>query len=211
MNQKHRAHTKGQQSGISFLPDFASILIVDDQRFDRVRLRRLLDAIEITTHIVEAESLESMGTALGLDTFDLVILDFNLADGTGLDAINAVRMDRKNRLAATIMVTGSDQFDIATEAMRRGCSDYIVKDDLSKETLQRAMINALQKSSLQTGLEDQEKLRRQVETVLDGFAKECVLEIKPMLSRMMRQLRNLGTLPASRPETFHEEHAAIER
>lgn len=187
------------------LPKFASILIVDDQRFDRKRLRRLCGQLDFETLLVEADTLESMGTALQRDRFDLVILDYNLPDGTGLDAIPAIRRHNEHRQTAIIMITGQNEAGIAIEAMKQGCSDYIDKNVLSLEALRRASVNALQKSALTAGLEAQELMRKRVETVLQGFTRECVLEIKPMLSRMMRQMRNLsdgnGTI---NPQTMNE-------
>ena len=173
-------------------PKFASILIVEDHRFDRQRMRRLCDELEFETFVVEADSLISMGTALDRDTFDLVILDYNLPDGSGLDAIPAIKSHNVHRQAAIIMITGQQQAEIAIEAMKGGCSDYIDKNALSLESLRRATINALQKSALSAGLEAQEAMRIRVETVLQKFTSECALEIKPMLSRMMRQMRNLS-------------------
>lgn len=165
-------------------PKFASILIVDDQRFDRTRLRRLCGELDFDTYVVEAASLETMGTALDRDTFDLVILDYNLPDGTGLAAIPAIRSHRVHRQAAIIMITGQHDAGVAIEAMKSGCSDYIDKNGLSLDSLRRASINALQKSALSAGMEAQEMMRQRVEKVLEKFTRECALEIKPMLSRL---------------------------
>jgi DNA-binding NarL/FixJ family response regulator len=174
------------------LPKLVSILIVDDHQFDRQRMRRLCGQLDFDTYLVEAEDLQSMGTALDRDKFDLVILDYSLPDGNGLHAVSAIKKHSAHRRAAIIMVTGQEQAEIAIEAMKRGCSDYIDKNVLSVESLRRASVNALQKSALSAGIETQELLRIRVEKVLQHFTQECVLEIKPMLSRMMRQLRQLG-------------------
>lgn len=177
------------------LPQLASILIVDDQRFDRTRLRRLINALEFETHVVEADRLESMGVMLQRDKFDLILIDYNLPDGNGLMALDAIRLDPKNRQAATIMIAGDGQSEIAIEALKRGCSDYITKDDLSVVAFRRVAINALQKSSLSIGMETQDVKRQQIEAVLERFSTECASEIKPVLSRMMRQLRDLREPP----------------
>lgn len=207
-NQKQVA---SQKLETALVPDFVSVLIVDDQRFDRQRVVRMLNTLDMTLHIAEADSLEAMGTRLTQDKFDLVILDYNLADGTGLQGVDALRNDRTNRLAATIMVTGENQFEVAIEALRRGCSDYISKDELSAEALQRAIINALQKSALREGMENQERIRQKIEGVLDKFARETVLEIKPMLSRMLRQVRGMGGMAAQLGDQFNTDHKALEQ
>lgn len=201
---------KAQGNAVA-MPQFANILIVDDHRFDRTRLRRLCFELEFEVRIAEADSLESFGTALELDTYDLIFLDYHLPDGNGLQALNALKTDPKNRLAATIMITGDKQADVAIKAMKEGCSDYIVKDDLSAEAVRRAAVNALQKSQLSQGLETQEVLRRRVEMILDDFAKECVFEIKPMLSRMMRLMRDLNAVRNADEAQFDEVMGQIEK
>ncbi len=173
------------------VPEFASILIVDDQRFDRARLRRMCAKLEFDTNVFEADSLESLGTAMELDAYDLIFLDYHLTDGNGLQALDAIQYDPRNRNAATIMVTGDDQAEIAINAMKNGCSDFLVKDDLSDEAVRRASINALQKAGLNQSLETQEVMRNRIEFVLDRFTKECTDELKPMLSKMMRHVRDL--------------------
>ncbi|SMC10297.1 chemotaxis-specific methylesterase [Roseovarius aestuarii] len=175
-------------------PDFASILIVDDQRFDRARLRRMCKELEFDVTISEADSLESLGTAMGQDAFDLIFLDYHMSDGSGLQALDAIQFDPRNRNAATIMVTGDEQTEIAINAMKNGCSDFLKKDDLSNASVRRAAINALQKASLNRSLETQHVMRSKVEAVLDSFTEECANELKPMLFKMMRHVRDLYTI-----------------
>lgn len=209
MSRLDQFHAKARPSP-NDLPKFASILIVDDQRFDRLRLKRLINALEFETHVVEADCLETMGTMLQIDKFDLILLDYNLPDGNGLQALDAVRLDPKNRQAATIMIAGDGQTEIAIEALKRGCSDYITKDDLSSASFRRATINALQKSSLSIGIEDQDSKRRHIEDVLQKFSSECANEIKPVVSRMMRQLRDFRDATALSEDQAAERYARIE-
>lgn len=192
MTNMQQLQVKAQKTAIK-MPTFASILIVDDQRFDRARLRRICDQLEFEVMVSEAESLETLGTALESDKYDLIFLDYHLPDGSGLQALDAIQIDSRNRNAATIMVTGDDQSEIAIEAMKNGCSDFLMKDDLSFESVRRASINALQKASLNRNLESQEAMRSKVDVVLDHFTKQCADEMKPMLVKMMRHVRDLNS------------------
>lgn len=196
MNRMQRIQVNAQKAAIK-TPDHARILIVDDQRFDRARLRRMCEALEFEVEISEADSLESMGTALELKVFDLIFLDYHMPEGSGLHAISAIEHDPRNRLAATIMVTGDGQSEIAIQAMKNGCSDFLVKDDLSNDSVRRAAINALQKASLNRSVETQEIMRNKVEAVLDKFTKECAEEIKPLLTKMLRHVRDLNSARAN--------------
>lgn len=183
---------KAQKSAVK-LPTFASILIVDDERYDRARLRRICNSLDFETMITEADTLEAMGTALGSDRFDLIFLDFNMPDGNGLLALDAIQLDDHNRFAAVIMVTGDDDVDVAIAAMKNGCSDFVSKDNVSLDSIRRATVNALQKAALNRGLEIETNLRSNIETVLDQFTRQCAEEFQPMLFNMMRHVRNLQT------------------
>lgn len=210
MSKLERIHTKLRPDMVR-LPEFVSILIVDDQRFDRTRLQRLISTLDFDTHVVEADSLETMGTKLQLDKFDLILLDYNLSDGTGLQALEAIRLDPKNRQAATIMIAGDGQSEIAIEALKRGCSDYITKDDLNPASLRRAAVNALQKAHLSVDVETKEAGRKEMERLLQRFSHECATEIKPVVSRMMRQLRDFRDAQARGPEAAAEQYERIEK
>ena len=172
-------------------PQFASILIVDDQKFDRTRLKRLCHEFEFTTHVAEADSLEAMRTTLKKDRFDLILLDYHLPDGTGLDGVDLIQADQVNRTAATVMITGTGQNNIAVQALKLGFSDYLTKDELSVETLSRAAISALQKSQLARGMAVSVGMR---DETLQSFSRKCAQDIKPIVSRMMRQMRMLRDL-----------------
>ncbi|WP_299563998.1 response regulator [uncultured Sulfitobacter sp.] len=182
------------------MPGSARILIVEDQRFDRMRLKRLCTALEFNTHIAEADTLSAMLDHLNKDRFDLVLLDHNLPDGTGLQGVEMIRANPANRHAATIMITGVEDMEIAVRALKNGFSDYMTKDELSAASLRRAAINALQKSTLSAGLENQGALRAELQKCLSRFSRECAQEIKPVVSRMLRQMRELRDFDRLTPE-----------
>lgn len=181
-------------------PEFASILIVDDQRFDRTRLNRLCRALEFTTNVVEADTLAAMGDRLSKDRFDLILLDYHLPDGTGLQGVDMIRADPVNHGAATIMITGTEEQDIALQALKLGFTDYLSKDELSPESLRRASINAIQKSQLANGMADEGAQRLKLNETLQSFSRECAQDIKPIVSRMMRQMRAMRDIDKLSPE-----------
>ena len=59
-----------------------------------------------------------------LNAFNLIITDYNLTDGTGMELLMQVR--RRCR-TPVILVTGENVARIATEAVRNGATDYVVK------------------------------------------------------------------------------------
>ena len=203
-----KQETGGGRAGGAAEPGAAArILIVDDQRFDRMRIKRLCGGLDFPTRLAEAESLAALAQQLDEGEFDLILLDYNLPDGDGLRGLQLIRDHARNGNVATVMVTGTDQTDVAIGALRGGCSDYIAKDELSQSTLRRSAFNALQKSALQLGVATQEQKRSEVQSVLRRFTEECAQEIKPMVSDMMRDLH---ALDRSNPALIEEELAKVD-
>jgi len=170
---------------------YASILIVDDESFCRKHLRRLCANLPFTTHLAEANSLHMLRDKLSKDHFDLILLDYHLNDGTGLDGAEIIRADPVNSDAAVIMVTGTEQKDIILSALRSGFSDFLNKDNLDAQALVGTAITALHKRrSLQNrSLGRAERCAPHVS--LEQFSRECAQDIRPIVSRMMRQIRDL--------------------
>jgi DNA-binding NarL/FixJ family response regulator len=173
------------------IPKLVNILIVDDRRLDRACLRRICSALDFEVNITEAGSLIDMSAALRHSTFDLVFLDFHMPDGNGLLAMKIIQFDLRNKHAAIVMVTGDSDADIVIGAMQNGCHDFINKDAVSRESVRRATLNALQKVSLNNGLKTQTAMRTDVESVLDHFTQQCIEEFHPMLFNMLRHVRSL--------------------
>ncbi len=63
---------------------------------------------------------------LAAESYDLLLVDYNMPFLGGIDVIRA--LSSKGLLIPTIMVTGQGSEDVAVEALKLGASDYIVKD-----------------------------------------------------------------------------------
>lgn len=128
------------------------ILIVDDERVIRELMRRLL---EMSGYIcVTAASGEEADELLASGSFHLMLADLQLPGESGLDLIGRVR-DAHPDIAA-IMVTGTDDPQLADTALRLGACGYIVKPFAPTE-LSIHVLNALRRRKLDV------ELRRAVE------------------------------------------------
>jgi DNA-binding NtrC family response regulator len=99
------------------------ILVVDDERSLREFLTILLEqeGYEVTT----AESVATGIARLHEHTFDLVMCDLKLPDGTGLEVLADAR---KNHVAAPfIIITAHTTPQHALEALRAGAAEYLSK------------------------------------------------------------------------------------
>jgi len=181
----------------SGLPPRASVLILDDQRYDRHRLARLCSGLGIKTTITNADCLQAAAGALDSRRYDLIFVDYDLPDGTGFELLPQIRTCEKNCTAAVIMVSGFGLPDLPQAALSEGCTDYLAKEDLNPDTFGTAVTQALRQIKprgprLATTFD-----KAEVEAVLARFATQSTKDIKPMISRLMRQLRDLRDMPAT--------------
>ncbi len=100
-----------------------SLLIVDDEQVIHETIRLVLEDTEF-----EIESAETVGEAkalLSARPYDVLILDKNLPDGTGLDVAQVVR--ERGMDSEMIMFTAYGNMSSAIEAMKLGIADYLQK------------------------------------------------------------------------------------
>jgi len=98
-------------------------LIVDDEETYAASLKRLL-----ARRGVRADVAGTFADGLLLakkHQYDLVILDYMLPDGNGLDLIEPIRALRP--APTVLMMTAFGTIENAVEAMRRGAYDYVTK------------------------------------------------------------------------------------
>jgi DNA-binding NarL/FixJ family response regulator len=172
-------------------PSLLQVLILDDERFDRHRLARLCSGLDMACEVANAVTLSEFEDLIEQHRFDLILIDYGLPDGTGMEALHMINMSAQNHTAATIMITGQDKEALAQQAIDSGCRDYLSKDDLSAPEFSRAVANALRKSKLTPALNAQTYPRADVVAIVEHLAAKSAQDIKPMVSRMMRQVRDL--------------------
>jgi len=154
------------------LPNVLNILIADDDLGDRKLIRRALENAQLQCVCVETESIQDAIAACEKISFDCVILDYRLPGQDGLVGVSAL-LERLPDLAI-IMSTGQGDEMVATEAMKRGASDYLPKTHISSQSIGRSVINAVQKSQLKKKVAQQRK-------ELEIFSRVLVHDLKAPL------------------------------
>jgi signal transduction histidine kinase len=130
-----------------------NILVVDDDAGDRVQLKRVLKKTGLLSTCTETSSVNEALEACEKAAFDCAIVDYRLPGQDGLAGIELLH--HRYPYMALIMTTGRGDEAIATEAMKRGASDYIRKTQISVEALARSIANAVEKAALVRKLEQQ--------------------------------------------------------
>ncbi len=109
------------------------ILIVDDNEDHQILMEEQLVEYSHNIDVVSVESGKECMLRLSKESYDAVIVDFNLPDMDGLGVLK--EMSRKGYDYPVLMVTAFGDENIAVETMKLGAQDYIVKSEGYSEKL----------------------------------------------------------------------------
>jgi DNA-binding NtrC family response regulator len=105
------------------------ILIIDDEQAILSLFTKFLTGLDYA--VTAVPSLAAAREMLASRDFHAVILDQNLADGTGMELIGEIRSSSPT--AAIVMITGQADVPLAVEAMRKGADNFLTKPVKLKE------------------------------------------------------------------------------
>lgn len=134
-----------------------TILLVDDSTADRVLYRHFLSSTGTYTFLEAAMGEEALRLCQTTSP-DCLILDFYLPDMDGFEFLDALQGETVSLPYPVVMLTGQGSEQLAVQAMHRGVQDYVVKEDLSADTLRRVIVNAVDKFRLQQMLKTHRSL-----------------------------------------------------
>lgn len=164
-------------------------LLLDDSDFDRQRIRRFSERSKMSMDIHEVPSLADMRDSLRHSDFDVILIDYNLAEGDGLDAMEQIHSSASNQDAAVVMITGQSQTSLAVNAFRRGCDDFVIKDDLTPVVFEQAVMGALENSAQRRQQHAIEILKPVMQEVLEHSLNKgnFGLALKEAVSAVLRE------------------------
>ncbi|NIZ13825.1 response regulator [Phaeobacter sp. HF9A] len=170
-------------------PVLLNVLSIDDDEIDRMRLLKICRKAGLMVDFTEAANLDEMRECLEIDHFDLVFIDHDLGMDTGLDALRILLAHEDQVSAIPIMLTSSVDYHIAVEAMRRGCADYIVKDELTVDALIKSVTSAIERRALYGALTDARASETELKSIFERFMLSCGPEMRELLRRSMMGVR----------------------
>jgi DNA-binding NarL/FixJ family response regulator len=117
------------------------VLIVEDNLAQAETIQEMLESIDVATFDVSrTDRLRNATEVLALGETDIVLLDLNLPDSTGLDGVRLLLADFPS--LAIIVLTNVEDEAVAREAARLGTHDYLLKRELTPSVLLRAVRDA---------------------------------------------------------------------
>src|SRR5271169_5916245 len=147
------------------------LLLIEDNPGDARLLREMFyERGSKDTELKHVESMTDAERFFAEHSADIIMLDLGLPDAQGLEAI------RRTREAAPrvpiVVLTGMDDESLATEALRAGAQDYLIKGQIDTRGLFRAIRHAIERKTLEEAL-FVEKERAQVTLNCIGDAVVC--------------------------------------
>jgi len=125
--------------------DRINLLLVEDDEIDVRLAKRILDKCSQPVEFA-VESVGSMSAAaesLGSREFDVVLLDLNLPDSSGIETVQKV--SEVNPRVSIVALTGLDDEETGLLAIKSGATDYLVKGQSLENLLVRTVLYALER------------------------------------------------------------------
>ncbi len=120
-----------------------SLLLVEDDRGDALLVEDLITDAVADTEVVWAQSMAHAERALSVARPDCVLLDLNLPDATGMDALD--RISKHDATIPIVVLTGLNDEFFGASAVAAGAQDYLVKGRVEPEMLRRAVLYAIER------------------------------------------------------------------
>jgi diguanylate cyclase (GGDEF)-like protein len=147
--------------------------IQDDSELVRVRL--IKEGIECD--LVRVETREDFVAAIARGGFDLILADYSLPSFDGLSALNIAK--RKCPGVPFIFFSGAIGEEFATETLKRGATEYVLKGSLSR------LASAISRALLEV---EEHTKRRQTEKELEKYRKH----LEEMVRDRTAELKNVN-------------------
>lgn len=119
-----------------------NILSIENSDEDFDMIRETLKCYK-TINISRARSIKEGIRLISQKKVDIVLLDFYLSDGTGLDFLSKLKTYALD--LPVITITGKGDEIIASRMIKAGAYDYLTKTGINPETLFTCITNALEK------------------------------------------------------------------
>jgi len=131
------------------------VLLIEDDPDDLFLIQEMIESDSGPFHCFDLAHVNRLSAALEHlrnQHVDVILSDLGLPDSQGLETVSALLAKAQN--TPIVVLTGLVDEGVGMEAVRLGAQDYLIKGEVEREILVRAMTYAIQRKK------EQEELRR---------------------------------------------------
>lgn len=171
------------------------VLIIEDDENLGKSLKKIMEDEGMVAHL--ATTLKD-ARELASDTLDVIVLDWMLPDGQGIDFLRELRA--KNKTVPVIMLTARTDLIDKVLGLETGASDYMTKPFESRELVARVRVQLREKNTVK---EKEEKIVAG-KIVINSLEKEVLYDGKRIVFTKM-EYELIKILTENPRQTFSRE------
>jgi len=186
-----------------------NVLLIEDNPGDARLIKEILsDTEEILFKIEWVNCLSKGLQRLVKGNIKLILLNLSLPDSRGLETIRCVHAQAPE--IPIVVMTGLNDKNLAMEALREGAQDYLIKDQVDSQLLERCMRYAIERHRTEIMLRSSLK---NMQDVMDDiiYAMARMVEIRdPYTAGHQKRVADLAysialqmTLPEEKTKAIH--------
>jgi len=132
-----------------------NILHVEDDLSDALLIEKILRSSPrpICDNLTQVSKLSDALKELQANNFNVVLLDLNLLDVSGLDNLRCIKEENPN--IPIIVVTGNSDESLAKKALKQGAQEFLFKGQSSGDILKRVIASSIIRKSVENDLYEQ--------------------------------------------------------
>ncbi len=159
------------------------LIVEDDEVYSRLSSHRLHSGGNIRYEHTQVKSLNAACEILLHRPFDLILLDLNIEDSSGIETLR--RMVKAAGSLPVVVLTGSD--DLALAALREGAQDYVVKGEEDSRVLTKIIYYAIERKRAEERLLLRTRELEQLNRVMLG-REQKMTELEKEIALMQKRL-----------------------
>jgi diguanylate cyclase (GGDEF)-like protein/PAS domain S-box-containing protein len=133
-----------------------SILLIEDDSLEAGLIRDEIASFPRTSaHVDHVQRLAAGIGRLGEVRYDVVLLDLNLPDGSGIESLHKVKGVAPN--VPVVILTNMEDQEAAVAMVAEGAQDYVIKRHITSELLRRSIRYAVARQAAEASLRESEE------------------------------------------------------